>query len=163
MTRGRTIVLVTVLLVLVVIPGPAAADGICRLGTRSSSATGAVTEYGVTDIGAHGFVHFHVQLSVDVLGAAQAHGVIVFLTPDGAEVFTANPDSATANCADRNGNGVAGLTMAAIAFSDVRAARTIAVLVVPEAGEIDEDGWHPVIIRINEMSVAGVAHASLPR
>jgi hypothetical protein len=78
------------------------------------------------------------------------------------EVFVAEPEGASASCEDTNDNGVAGLTGAEFMLTDVRTGATILASVVPDGGEIDESGWHPVTIRINEMTLKGLARFESP-
>ena len=92
-------------------------------------------------------------MSADEFGATEAHGVAVFRTDRGAEVFEAESEGTTMSCADANGNGRAGFTGAEIIFRHVGSEERFIAIVLPDAGEIDEDGWHPVTVRIGETSI----------
>lgn len=89
-------------------------------------------------------------MSIDIAGIAKARGVAVFRTQDGTEVFSVNSEGASASCADRNGNGIAGLTGLEIELVNVQSGETVLAAIFPDEGEIDESGWHRATIRIGE-------------
>jgi hypothetical protein len=95
-------------------------------------------------------------VSIDISGIAKAHGVAAFRTQDGSEVFSVDSEGASASCADRNGNRIAGLTGLEVELVDVRSGDTILAVILPDDGEIDESGWHPATIRLGDTTVAGM-------
>lgn len=163
---GVALALLTALLVLIPAPLWAAHDGTCHDGFSGGgpsrgngwrgdlrarmflpSGGGPLSNMMVT-----GDVHIHI----DSFGIAEAHGVAVFRTDVGTEVFIANPDDTSASCADQNDNGVAGFTGAAVGFTNVLSGERVVATFVP-AEEIEENETVPITIVFGNVTLSGVA------
>lgn len=78
-------------------------------------------------------------------------------------VFRATSEDTSATCADANGDGVSGLTSVQVGLQDETSGQRLLALFQPEAGEIEEEGWHAVTIRIGDATLNGIVHVILPR
>lgn len=98
----------------------------------------------------------HLVVRVDRNGDERAHGV---LAPGGrrSDVLVAEPDGTQASCADIDDDGVAGLTLIVAAFSFPRTGERLVATMVPQNGEIDAAGWHPMTIHVAGTSFEGRA------
>ena len=100
-------------------------------------------------------------MTIDRLGIAEAHGVAVLRTEAGTEVFIADPESASASCADLNGNDFAGFTGAAVGFTNVLSGEQILATFVPD-NEIEENETVPITIVFGNVTLSGVVRPRFP-
>lgn len=102
------------------------------------------------------------RVHVDREGGADARGVAVSGEERSTGALVALPGGTQASCADADGDGVAGITAFTIEFGQPRGDARLLATVVPDRGEIDEGGWHPVAIGFGDTTVSGRVRAVLP-
>lgn len=87
----------------------------------------------------------NLGLSIDAQGEVRPFGALRL----GASLLLPQADGSSAQCADANGNGDAGLILAEVALVDVRTGRPATALLRPGDGEdIDTSGLHAATLEV---------------
>ena len=93
----------------------------------------------------------------------EGHEGLVFLLggvplADGASsTFLVAEKHVRPSCGDPDGDGRAGIVALQFLLRDVRTGELVAGLIVPNDGELDDDGQEPVTIVIGDVTVTGTA------
>ena len=96
---------------------------------------------------------------------SQGHEALVFLLGgvplhDGtSSTFLVAEKHVRPSCGDVDGDGLGGIISLQFVLRDVRTGELVTGLIVPNDGELDDDGEEPVTIVIGDVTVTGTAHS----
>jgi len=85
-----------------------------------------------------------VRLDED--GVAETDGVARIRDGTSNTILVAESVPTSASCADTDGNGRGGVTMLHFAMRDARTGQSVAVSIIPNDGDVDDDGQHSTTI-----------------
>jgi hypothetical protein len=97
------------------------------------------------------FLRLQLQIAAD--GSAEVHGTIHLPNTDRPAVLVAVPGSAGAAFADRDGDGVAGLTRLTARFQAPSRGKGYGFILDTGGVDIDASGVYPVVLQIGETTI----------
>ena len=85
---------------------------------------------------------------LDEKGVAETDGVARIRDGTSNTVLVAEAVPTAATCADADGNGRGGVTMLHFAMRDARTGQSVPVSIIPNDGDVDDDGRHATTIGV---------------